>query len=455
MSHIEIALIFASAAALLFAVLFAAAVLRARRERARAEALRENLSDSAVECAVSRAEARGARERAEECSRKMAVLESEKAEAEKLLSARESELRLLRENLEQLEQSRAALHKQLNDDFQILAGKVFDSAREKFAASGAEKISALVSPLAENIADFRRRVETIHDAETRANAEVSSQIESLLKMNNRLSDDARSLAAALKANNKVAGNWGEAVLERIFESCGFIKGVHFRAQASFTDADAQQARLVPDFIVDLPDNRSIIVDSKLSLVDYVDYCSAETGEQRRQSLEKFKKSTRAHLREFAKKYDGIGGASGFKLMFMPVEPAYNLIVDADKTLLADAYRDNVIIVSPSTVMAVLKFAQIAYRNDALGKNMGALSKQGRLLCERIDRFLKTFDVLQDKINILQRAYNDTKNALFDTPKSLASTAKRFHELSLKSLEDSGEAEQSAENQIETGTENGQ
>ena len=398
------------------------------------EKQRAEISQQSVENAVSKTECANAQARLNEALQEISKLVSEKDKIQKISAGQESELKFMRETLQENEQRYLQMRKQLNDDFQILATKVFDSTREKFATEGAEKISVLVEPLRANIKDFKERVETIHDNEVRASAKVSEQIENLLKMNTRLSDEANKLSTALRSNNKVAGNWGEIVLERIFEESGLIKDVHYRTQVNFSDSTTQQSRLMPDFIVDLPDNRSIIVDSKLSLVDYTDYCACQTAEQKRQSLEKFKKSVRAHLREFSKKYNAISNVASFKLMFMPIEPAYNLVVEADKTLLADAYRENVIIVSPVSVMAILKYAQIAYRSEAFVKNIGELSKQGRLLAERIERFLKNFNALQERINALQKTFDDSKKALSDGTQSVANTALRFHELSLKALD---------------------
>ena len=121
-------------------------------------------------------------------------------------------------------------------------------------------------------------------------------------------------------------------------------------------------------------------------------------------------------------------------MFMPVEPAYNLAVEADKTLLSDAYRENILIVSPVSVMAILKYAQIAYRSEAFAKNINELSKLGRYLYERIERFMKTFAAIQERITQLQKSFDDSKKSLSEGSQSVANTAKRFHELTLKSLD---------------------
>ncbi len=402
-------------------------------DAARIEAERR-LHEAGVSAAVSRAQSDGAQVRLREVSEELAKTQHELARVQQDLAACRSQSEILERTNAQTQERYAELRTRLDADFQILANKVFDEARAKFVDQGSQRINSIVEPLSLNLQRFRERVDAVHDAQTRASEGVKVQIENLLKMNERLSEDAENLTAALRGNNKVAGNWGEAVLEKIFQSCGLIKGVHYRAQESFSDPTSVQSRLVPDFIVDLPDSRSIIVDSKVSLLDYVDYCSATDAAAKRESLSKFKKSTRAHLKEFAKKYDCLSGMAGFKLMFIPIEPAYNLIVESDKTLLFDAYADNVIIVSPTSVMAILKYAQIAYRNEAVSKNLGELSKCGRLLCDRINGFLERFSAIQTRIDGLQNAYNASKTALSEGTQSVSKTARRFYELSQKSLE---------------------
>ena len=394
----------------------------------------ENLNKANVNVAVAENQKQNAYEQLKTATLRLNEYEIAKENSDKLIAAQERELKIVRSTLEENEVRYQQMRKSLNDDFQILANKVFDSTREKIVIANAERLSAVVNPLAENIADFRKRVEYIHETEIRSSENIGVQIKSLAELNTRLSDDARNLTQALRSNNKIAGNWGETILERIFESCGFIKDIHYRTQVNFSDTTTQQSRLMPDFIIDLPDNRSIIVDSKLSLIDYADYCASDDAEIKRASLEKFKKSVRSHLKEFSKKYNSIDEVASFKLMFMPIEPAYNLVIEADKTLLSDAYRENVLIVSPSSVMAILKYAQIAYRSEAFAKNIGELSKLGRYLYERIDRFMKTFNAIQDRITQLQKAFDDSKKSLTDGSQSVANTARRFHDLTLKSLD---------------------
>ena len=210
-------------------------------DAARIEAERR-LHEAGVSTAVSRAQSDGAQVRLREVSEELAKTQHELARVQQDLAACRSQ---------------SELRTRLDADFQILANKVFDEARAKFVDQGSQRINSIVEPLSLNLQRFRERVDAVHDAQTRASEGVKVQIENLLKMNERLSEDAENLTAALRGNNKVAGNWGEAVLEKIFQSCGLIKGVHYRAQESFSDPTSAQSRLVPDFIVDLPDSRSI------------------------------------------------------------------------------------------------------------------------------------------------------------------------------------------------------
>ena len=358
------------------------------------------------------------------------ALLSSKIEAEKRLSAAEEKISSLSERLQNRSEEEKAMREKFASDFENLSNKIFEAARDKMSSSNLEQLGLILTPLKNNIKEFRERVENLNTLSVRNNASMETQIGSLLKMNEQLSEEARGLTTALRSNNKVAGNWGETVLQRIFESCGFMEGVHFRSQKNYADTEGGQKRLMPDFIVYLPDSRSIVVDSKLSLLDFADYCAAQDASAKRAVLAKFKRSVREHLKEFAQKYNDLPDVTcGFKLMFMPVEGAYNLLVEEDPALLAEAYNSNVLIVGPTSVMAILKFAEIAYRNEAFAKNLKEICNIGRLLHERVELFSRRFEVLGAKIAGLQKEYADTQKTLSQGGKSVLDTAKRFIEKS--------------------------
>ncbi len=358
------------------------------------------------------------------------ALDASKLALERSLAAAEERISALTERMKNRSEEEKAVRDKFAADFENLSNRIFEAARDKMASSNAENMGLILAPLKNSLREFRERVEHLNAVSIRNNASMETQIESLVKMGVQLGDDARNLTAALRSNNKVAGNWGETVLQRIFESCGFMEGVHFRSQKSYADSEGGQKRLVPDFVVYLPDSRSIVVDSKLSLLDFADYCSAQDGVSKRSALAKFKKSVREHLRDFSKKYNDLPDVScGFKLMFMPVEGAYNLIVEEDPALLSDAYAENVLIVGPSSVMAVLKFAEIAYRNEAFAKNLKEICNAGRLLNERVELFSRKFESLGIKINSLREDFSNVQKTLSQGNRSVLETAKRFLEKS--------------------------
>ena len=180
----------------------------------------------------------------------------------------------------------------------------------------------------------------------------------------------------------------------------------------------------------MPNERSIVVDSKLSLVDYTDYCSADDQTAKRTAITKFKRSVREHLNEFAGKYNDLPDITcSFKMMFMPIEGAYELAISEDEKLLSDAYQANVLIVSPTNVLSILKFAEIAYRNEAFAKNLKELYNTGRLLHQRVELFSERFEKLGNKIVGLQKDFDETKKTLSQGSKSVLETANRFIEKS--------------------------
>lgn len=350
----------------------------------------------------------------------------EKIAAEKNLTVARREIADLSAKLEKREEGELELRKKLEAQFETLSLKLLEDARSKMSAANSEQMKLILNPVRETIADFKTRIENLNEVNIKGQAGLEKHIESLVKMNSRLSDEAKNLADALRGENKIAGNWGESVFKRILETCGFKEGVHFRSQESYTDTSGVQKRLVPDFVIDLPENRSIVVDSKLSLVAYCDYCASQTDGQKRENLDKFKKSVRAHLKEFASKYNDLPDARcGFKLMFMPVEPAYELALSADNSLLEDAYAANVLVVGPATVMSVLKYAEISVKNEAVAKNTRQIAEIGARLYERVNLFIERFVKVGDRIRMLSDDYNLAKTTLTEGSKSVVATANRL------------------------------
>lgn len=349
-----------------------------------------------------------------------------KISAEKRLAAAEQKLSSLGEKLAARESDEIELRKKLAADFEALSAKLLEDARSKMSTANLEQLALILKPMKMTIADFKERIESLNEINVKGQAGLEKHMESLIKMNTQLSTDAKNLTNALRGENKIAGNWGEALFHRILEKCGFKEGVHFRAQESYTDTSGVQKRLAPDFVIDLPEGRSIVVDSKLSLVSYTDYCASQTVEAKKENLDKFKKSVRAHLKEFATKYDDLPDVKcGFKLMFMPVEPAYELAISTDTSLLEDAYASNVLVVGPATVMSILKYAEISVKNEAIAKNTRQIAEIGARLYERVKLFIDRFENVGERIRKLSEDYELAKKSLSESPKSVVATAKRL------------------------------
>lgn len=357
-------------------------------------------------------------------------LEESKIDVQMRLASSEEKIAHLTERLENRAEEERAVREKFAADFENLSNKIFEATREKLSSSNIEQMGLVLAPLKNSLNDFRQRMEVLGEVGARNNASMTAHIESLVKMNTQLGEEARNLSNALRSKNKVAGNWGEIVLERIFESCGFIEGVHYHSQKNYVDSDGSQKRLMPDFVVCLPNNRSIVVDSKLSLLDYTDYCATDDVATKRNALAKFKRSVREHLNEFSGKYNNLPDITcSFKMMFMPIDGAYELAISEDEKLLSDAYQANVLIVSPTNVLSILKFAEIAYRNEAFAKNFQDLFNTGKLLQQRIELFMERFEKLGNKIVGLQKDYDDTKKTLANGSRSVLETANRFIEKS--------------------------
>ncbi len=446
MTPLEIFFIILSLLAVPFLGIFASLYFRYKAEFARVNSelkiAREDFERNSREhiemlrnLAIANTQRDGALKAEREAKESLLAMTEAKVQLERNLAAADERFAGISEKLAEREESEKKMREKLAADFEILSNRIFETARERLTSANAEKLGAILAPLASGIKDFRERVEALNETSAKNNAGVCAQIESLANMNARLSDEARNLANALRANNKAAGNWGEAVFKRILEACGFIEGVHFRSQESFHDFSGEQSRLMPDFIIDLPEKRAIIVDSKLSLVDFVNYTNAEDVAIKKAHLDKFKKSVRGHLENFAGKYNNIAGIEGgFKIMFMPVEPAYDLAVAEDDKLLFDAYNKNVLIANPSTVMSLLKFAEIAYRNEAFAKNMSEISSMAQMLYERVELFLKRFEKLGLRVSQLAEEYEKAKLTLSSGSQSVMKTAIRFYEKSRKVID---------------------
>ncbi len=332
-----------------------------------------------------------------------------------------------KEQLQLLEQNRAQLAK----DFENLANKIFEEKGKSFTETSKQSIDAMLTPFKEQMSEFKARVEAIHTEDTKAKASLSQELEHLRKLNQQITDEASNLTKALKGDNKQQGSWGELQAEMILESSGLIKGQEFEREANFKDEEGKNKR--PDLIVKLPGSKSVIIDSKVSLVAYVNSVEAEDEATRKQCLDAHVASIRTHIDGLSSKdYTNLIGMNSpdFVLMFMPIEPAFLAAVEHDRTLFNYGFERNVVLVTPTTLLPIVRTVANLWVMERSNEQARQIADQAadvfNQLCVMADRLNKVGNGLKTATN----AYNGAVTAMAGQ-QGLYPKVSKFKELSVK------------------------
>ncbi len=292
------------------------------------------------------------------------------------LSSIKSDYGNLQERLAEQKKEVEELQSKFTKEFENLANKILDDKSTKFTAQNKENLDQILKPLSEKIKDFEKKVEEVYVTDSKERASLVQQIKNLHDLNQQMSKDANNLTNALKGQTKTQGNWGEFILESILEKSGLVKGREYSVQESLSSSEGR--RFQPDILIKLPENKTIVIDSKVSLISYEKFTSAENEEDRQIGLRDFIISIKNHIKGLsAKNYQNLYGIESldFVLMFMPIEPAFGLAVQNDISLFNDAFEKNIVIVSPSTLLATLRTIASIWRQENQNKN--ALKLPGR------------------------------------------------------------------------------
>jgi DNA recombination protein RmuC len=315
--------------------------------------------------------------------------------------------------------------------FEKIAAKIFEEKSGKFTEVNQKNIEAILKPLGENIDSFKKKVEETFTDETKQRASLDERIKNLVEQTNKVSSEANNLASALKGKSKTQGNWGEMILESILQQSGLEKNREYFAQQSHTNEDGK--RLQPDILVNLPDNRTIIIDSKVSLTAYERFSSAEANEEQQMALAEHLKSIRAHVEELSKKkYDDLDKSLDFVMMFVPIEPAYLLAMQNDPSLWSDAYSKRILLISPTNLIACLKIIADLWKREMQSKNAQEIVEQGEKMYEKFVGFLESMDKIGNNIRQTQDSYEKAVAQLNTGRGNLISRAEKMKQLGLKS-----------------------
>ena len=336
---------------------------------------------------------------------KNSALEQKIAELNKAAHAAELRMALLEAENNNLRQKatddKAELEKlqsSFRQEFKNLANDIFEEKQKSMVTTNKESIELVLKPLRENIKDFRERVETIYSAQNEQSGALKAELKNLMELNSVITAETKSLTRALKGDSKVQGDWGEMILDSLLENSGLQKGIHYSTQESLKDSEGRNQR--PDVVLSLPDGKVIIVDSKVSLTAFVEWNAAEEPKQKEAAMSAHIASVTKHVQELsAKRYQDLTDkAPEFVIMFVPNEPAFMYALQNAPNLWADAYKKNVVISSPTNLLAMLRIVYDLWQRDTQNKNALKIADAGGKLYDKVVGFVDTLGEVEKNIN---------------------------------------------------------
>ena len=304
----------------------------------------------------------------------------------------------------------------LGTEFKLLANQIFEERGKVFSEQNRSSIDEVLKPMREQLTDFRKRVDDVHLTDSKDRASLKEHLAQLEKLNRQMSEDAVGLTQALKGESKAQGNWGEMILERILETSGLREGHEFLREDS-TTIDVNK-RLRPDVIVRMPGEKHIIIDSKVSLTDYERAISSSDAGERSKHTKALVASMKSHIKGLADKhYAHLPGVNSpdYVLMFMPIEGAYMMAIEADQGVFEAAFEKGVAVVTPSTLYATLKLIEQLWRAEKQSENMVKLIDRAGKLHDKMATFVESFEEIGTRLDQAKSAYDTSLNRIKTGP----------------------------------------
>ncbi|MBL6867342.1 MAG: DNA recombination protein RmuC [Cryomorphaceae bacterium] len=357
---------------------------------------------------------------------------TEKATLESALEAAKDKLIHLEKlhEAQKLEEEKAK--EGMKNEFKVLAQTILDEKSKQFKTTNSEELDKLLAPFKQKLEDFEKTVKDNHEKEVKSTSALMENIKSLKDMNDKLSEEASGLAKALRGDNKKQGNWGEFVLERALEMSGLAKDKEYFVQNSETTEDGR--RLQPDVIIQLPGNKKIIIDSKVSLVAWDNYINAATEEEASAGLKALAVSVQTHIKGLSDKdYPQLygGDTPEFVLLFIPIEAAFMEVTKFDQALYEFAFSRKIIVVSTSTLLATLKTIAMAWRQEKQTKNVIEIAEAGGKLYDKFVGLSEDLKKLGSQFQTAQNTYQDTMTKMMEGRGNLISQVERLKKLGSK------------------------
>jgi len=371
----------------------------------------------------------GALQQLEETKKALVSAHSESSQLGQGLARLETVNQHLTARLEEQKQEVEAMQARLTVQFKNLANDLLEEKSKKFTDQNKVHLEGLLKPLGERIQAFEKQVVLTNKESLERNVALRTEVKKLNELNVQITKEAENLAKAIKGDTKTQGNWGEFILENILEKSGLVKDREYLVQASFLTEEGK--RYQPDVIIKLPEGKHIIIDAKVSLVDYERFFNTDQAPEQALALKKHIQSIRKHIKELSEKnYQSEYGLKGldFVLMFIPIEPAFSLAVQHDLGLFNEAYEKNIVLVSPTTLLATLRTIANIWKHEYQNQNALEIAQQGGALYDKFVGFVEDLKHLGRQMDVTQKAYVEAMKKLHEGKGNLVRRAQNIKNL---------------------------
>jgi len=387
--------------------------------RAEVEGLTSQLTDAKISTATLTERHGQAQQRLEDLASRLASKEASIDALNRTVSEQQStisELHVTLEKDQQIAAEKLALLEEakakLGNEFKLLANQIFEEKGKALNEQSRTSLDEMLKPVREQLHDFRKRVDDVHVKDVEDRASLAKHLEQLERLNRQMSEDAHGLTRALKGESKAQGNWGEMILEKLLESSGLREGHEFAREQSFTTEEGR--RLRPDVVVYMPGDKQVIIDSKVSLTDYERAVSATDDAARAAAVAAHLRSLKEHIKALAtKRYDHLPNVNtpDYVLMFVPIEGAYMMAIEADQSVFETAFEQRVAVVTPSTLYATLKLIEQLWRYERQSENVVKLIDRASKLHDKMVSFVESFEEIGQRLDQAQKAYDTSLNRM--------------------------------------------
>ncbi|MDP2067712.1 MAG: DNA recombination protein RmuC [Lutibacter sp.] len=360
-------------------------------------------------------------------------LNEEKHKIDIRFTQKVSEFNNLEEKLQENKAEVEKLQEKFSKEFEILASKILEEKSVKFTEQNKENLKNILSPLQEKIQTFERKVEDTHKESIDYHAALRQQILGLKDLNLQMSKDTINLTKALKGDSKMQGNWGELVLERVLVKSGLEKDREYFVQQSFTNAEGK--RILPDVVINLPDGKKMVIDSKVSLTAYEQFVNSDDDYEKSQYLKEHVNSLKRHIEQLSeKRYEDIYKMESpdFVLLFIPIEPAFAVALNMDNQLYNKAFERNIVIVTPTTLLATLRTIDSMWNNEKQQRNAIEIARQAGALYDKFEGFIADLTNVGKKMDEAKAEYKGAMNKLFEGKGNLIVSVEKLKKMGAKS-----------------------